>query len=97
VDFDVANAVVQDGTLILAITKEGATGFAGTVPGDPQGNVSTAPVPSSAPTTPTAPTNPGSDSGCSLTSSRPSKGADLWLAALCLLLLAARLASRLRS
>ena len=33
VDFDPANAVVQDGTLILAITKEGATGFSGTVPG----------------------------------------------------------------
>ena len=32
VDFDPANAVVQDGTLILAITKEGATGFSGTVP-----------------------------------------------------------------
>ena len=28
------NAVVQDGTLILAITKEGATGFSGTVPMD---------------------------------------------------------------
>ena len=34
VDFDPANAVVQDGTLILAITKEGATGFSGTVPVD---------------------------------------------------------------
>jgi endo-1,3-1,4-beta-glycanase ExoK len=34
VDFDPANAVVQDGTLILAITKEGATGFTGTVPVD---------------------------------------------------------------
>ena len=34
VDFDPANAVVQDGTLILAITKEGATGFSGTVPKD---------------------------------------------------------------
>src|SRR3954452_5906214 len=34
VDFDPANAVVQDGTLILAITKEGATGFTGTVPID---------------------------------------------------------------
>jgi len=34
VDFDPANAVVQDGTLILAITKEGETGFAGTVPAD---------------------------------------------------------------
>ena len=34
VDFDPANAIVQDGTLILAITKEGATGFSGTVPVD---------------------------------------------------------------
>ncbi len=34
VDFDITNAVVQDGTLILAITKEGATGFSGTVPKD---------------------------------------------------------------
>src|SRR6478672_13649153 len=34
VDFDPTNAVVQDGTLILAITKEGATGFTGTVPVD---------------------------------------------------------------
>jgi MYXO-CTERM domain-containing protein len=34
VDFDPANAVVRDGTLILAITKEGATGFTGTVPTD---------------------------------------------------------------
>jgi endo-1,3-1,4-beta-glycanase ExoK len=37
VDFDVTNAVVQDGTLILAITKEGATGFSGTVPADDGG------------------------------------------------------------
>jgi endo-1,3-1,4-beta-glycanase ExoK len=34
VDFDPANAVVKDSTLILAITKEGATGFSGTVPKD---------------------------------------------------------------
>jgi endo-1,3-1,4-beta-glycanase ExoK len=34
VDFDPANAVVQDGALIVAITKEGATGFSGTVPAD---------------------------------------------------------------
>jgi endo-1,3-1,4-beta-glycanase ExoK len=37
VDFDISNAVVQDGTLILAITKEGATGFSGTVPKDDGG------------------------------------------------------------
>ena len=34
VDFDPANAVVQDSTLILAITKEAATGFSGAVPAD---------------------------------------------------------------
>jgi len=60
VDFDPANAVVQDGTLILAITKEGAVGFSGTVPVDDGSNglgadggafVTTA---------------PGSGSGCSL-------------------------------
>jgi len=33
-DFTPDNAVVQDGTLILAITKEGETGFSGTVPVD---------------------------------------------------------------
>lgn len=37
VDFATANAVTQDSTLILAITREGETGFKGTVPADPQG------------------------------------------------------------
>lgn len=37
VDFVPANAVVQDGTLVLAITTEGATGFVGTVPVDDGG------------------------------------------------------------
>jgi beta-glucanase (GH16 family) len=39
VDFDVTNAVVKDGTLVLAITKEGETGFTGSVPADPQGQI----------------------------------------------------------
>lgn len=71
VDFDPANAVVQDGTLILAITKEGATGFTGTVPVDPSGDATTAPVVPSdpiapiTPTTPTTPADPDSDSACS--------------------------------
>ena len=55
VDFDPDNAVVQDGTLVLAITKEGATGFSGTVPpddGTTGGGMTT--------------TNSGSDSGCSV-------------------------------
>jgi endo-1,3-1,4-beta-glycanase ExoK len=34
VDFDPDNAVVKDGTLVIALTKEGATGFSGTVPAD---------------------------------------------------------------
>jgi endo-1,3-1,4-beta-glycanase ExoK len=37
VDFAAANAVVQDGVLILAISKDRATGFSGTVPNDPAG------------------------------------------------------------
>ena len=55
VDFDPTNAVVQDGTLILAITKEGATGFTGTVPVDDGAGVVT----------------PGSDSGCTVGGSQP--------------------------
>ena len=38
VDFDPANAVVKDGTLILAITTEAETGFSGTVPKDGDGD-----------------------------------------------------------
>jgi len=101
VDFDPANAVVQDGILVLAITKEGATGFAGSVPVDPQGDASNAPVVPSAPIGPTTPAPPaGSDSegGCSLTPSHPSAATSAWLAALCLLVLAgARLVSRRRA
>jgi endo-1,3-1,4-beta-glycanase ExoK len=97
VDFDPANAVVQDGILVLAITKEGATGFAGSVPADPQGNASNAPVPPSTPTTPTAPTGSGSGSGCSLAPARASARDGGLLAALCLLVLAgARTSSRRR-
>jgi len=40
-DFDPNNAVVKDGTLVLALTREGATGFNGTVPVD---NGTTPPV-----------------------------------------------------
>jgi endo-1,3-1,4-beta-glycanase ExoK len=76
VDFDPANAVVQDGTLVLAITKEGATGFAGTVPTDPQGNASNAPIPpgeASTPGTTTTPEPSKSNSGCSLLPSHPAR------------------------
>jgi MYXO-CTERM domain-containing protein len=65
VDFDPANAVVQDGTLILAITKEGATGFTGTVPAD-DGTESDGGVIIS---------KPGSDSGCAVAGSpAPTRG-----------------------
>lgn len=86
VDFDPANAVVQDGTLVLAITKEGATGFSGTVPVDPQGNASSAPVPPSTSTPPvTTPTKSDSGGGCSLTASRTPKAPVVWFAGLALL------------
>jgi endo-1,3-1,4-beta-glycanase ExoK len=63
VDFDPANAVVQDGTLVLAITKEGATGFTGTVPVDDGTTSDGGVVP------------PGSDSGCSVAAApAPSSG-----------------------
>jgi endo-1,3-1,4-beta-glycanase ExoK len=78
-DFDPANAVVQDGTLILAITKDRATGFSGTVPAD---DGSTGPgvdggVDSS---------TPGSDSGCAVGGSQPrgTGGLGVALIALCL-------------
>jgi len=95
VDFDPSNAVVQDGTLILAITKQGATGFTGTVPVDPQGNAVNAPVLPSAPTVPTDAGMPtaesGSDAACSFAASAPrGRGAAFgsWLvAALALALL----------
>ena len=97
VDFATANAVVQDGTLILAITKEDATGFSGSVPVDPQGDANDAPIPPSEPTTPTAPAGSSSSSGCSLAPSRPSHRGAAALAGLCLLMFAsARLVSRRR-
>ena len=63
VDFDPANAVVQDGTLILAITKEGATGFSGTVPVDDGSTVGADGG--------VVISNPGSDSGCAVGGSQP--------------------------
>ena len=57
VDFDPANAVVKDGTLILAITKEGATGFSGTVPVDDGSTNTDGGLTIS---------KPGSDSGCAI-------------------------------
>lgn len=38
VDFDPNNVIVRDGTLILALTPEGQTGFTGAVPVDSAGN-----------------------------------------------------------
>jgi len=98
VDFDPANAVVQDGTLVLAITKQGATGFAGSVPSDPQGNATDTPATPSTPSTPTQPTvPPRSESGCSLIPSPSTERDAVAFASLCLLLLAnARVAPRRR-
>ena len=93
VDFDPDNAVVQDGTLILAITKEGATGFAGSVPSDPQGDASSAPI---APSTPTTPATSGSDSGCRLAPSHSSRHAGVVLASFGLLALACLRSDRWR-
>jgi beta-glucanase (GH16 family) len=62
VDFDPANVAVQDGTLILAITKEGMTGFTGTVPVDDGSSGSDGGV---------VVTKPGSDSGCAVAGSPP--------------------------
>lgn len=61
VDFDTDNAVVKDGTLILAITKEDATGFSGTVPVDDGTTV----VPK---------TGGGSDGGCAVGGSQQPSG-----------------------
>jgi len=83
VDFDPANAVVQDGTLVLAITKEGATGFAGTVPTDPQGTAANAPGTPSTPSTPTASST--SESGCTLIASPTPRRSGVWLMGLFLL------------
>jgi len=63
VDFDPANAVVKEGTLILAITKEGATGFSSTVPPD-DGTIGRWP-------------KPGSDSGCAIGGAQPTGGGGL--------------------
>ena len=66
VDFDPANAVVQDGMLVLAITREGATGFGGAVPADDGG---------------AGGGGPGGSSGCSVVSSNSSRSENaLWAA-----------------
>jgi beta-glucanase (GH16 family) len=84
VDFDPANAVVQDGTLILALTKEGATGFTGTVPAD-DGSGSDGGVTIS---------NPGSDSGCAIGGSQPLGPSGLYTMLIALGLAARRRRSR---
>jgi endo-1,3-1,4-beta-glycanase ExoK len=80
VDFDPANAVIRDGTLILAITKEGATGFSGTVPVD-DGTTSDGGV---------IVPKPGSDSGCAVGGSRTNDHSGLWAALIVLGLVAQR-------
>ena len=97
VDFDPTNAVVQDGTLILAITKEGATGFAGTVPVDPQGNATNVPVtpgPPSTPSTPSTPATSAAGGGCTLMPSTLPRRNAAWLMGLFLLGLAGPLLAR---
>jgi len=86
VDFSPDNAVVEDGMLVLAITKENATGFSGTVPAD---DGTTTPPPADGGTD--APSS-GSSSGCSLAGS-PEQGAG----ALTLMLAALGLAGLRRS
>jgi endo-1,3-1,4-beta-glycanase ExoK len=93
VDFDPANAVVQDGTLILAITKEGTTGFVGAVPADPQGNANNAPI---APSVPTTPAVTGSEGGCSLMASPMPRRSGAWLMGILLLGLASPWLARRR-
>jgi hypothetical protein len=63
VDFDPANAVAKDSTLILAITKEGATGFTGTVPVDDG---------TSGPGTDGGTGQPPPSSGCAMGGSHPA-------------------------
>ena len=62
IDFDPANVVVQNGTLILALTTENNKGFSGTVPADNATSSSSSSVRSSAP----------SSSSSSVRSSAPS-------------------------
>src|SRR4029077_7572198 len=80
VDFDPANAVVQDGTLILAITKEGATGFSGAVPVD-DGSGDDGGVTIS---------KPGADSGCAIGGSGADRACALGASLLALGLVARR-------
>jgi endo-1,3-1,4-beta-glycanase ExoK len=82
VDFDPNNAVVQAGTLILAITKEGATGFSGSVPVDPQGSAANVPPTSSTPGTPTVKptTSKSDDGGCSVGLSSLPRRSGSWYA-----------------
>lgn len=78
VDFDPANAVVKDGTLILAITKEAETGFSGTVPVDPQGDIDDVAPPKSTGTSTSTSTGgtSGSSSGSSAGSSSSSNSSE---------------------
>lgn len=89
VDFDPANAVVQDGMLVLAITREGATGFSGVVPADEAGGGGGGG--SGGP-------GGGAPSGCSVASSRsPERGNAVGAALPALCLLALRRAVRRRA
>jgi endo-1,3-1,4-beta-glycanase ExoK len=78
----------KDGVLVLAITKEGAMGFSGDVPVDPQGNAGNAPVSASGPTTATAPADDKPDPVCSIAKTPSSGRAVASLAVFCLAALA---------
>ncbi len=104
VDFVPANAIAQDGALVLAITREGETGFKGTVPTDSQGGAGVGAPSRDAGTTPedagTAPKDTGtqpndttkdnsSSGGCTY-APHGSGGLGLLLSALALVGLARR-------
>jgi len=74
VDFDPANAVVKDGTLILAITKEGETGFTGDVPVDPQGKAEPFPTNTGGSSGGSSSSGSGGSSGSSSSSESKSSG-----------------------
>lgn len=95
VDFVPQNVVVKDGTLVLALTKEGQTGFDGRVPRDGEG--ADAGVGGSGNGSGTdggvMPPKGGSDSGCRIAhgpeGARRPQRAELWASVLLLLLPAA--------
>lgn len=90
VDFDPANAVVKDGTLVLALTREGQTGFSGTVPVDSGASAPIALDPSAATST-WSPVGNTSNSSCALSNAgNTGRHFGVTLLGLCLLALRKR-------